>query len=150
MSPLFHESHSLCELRALCERHKCPLIQFSFKLPCETQSVILGIRIFKYGSVSCFCLTAHSHAMAWSLKAQNTLRVDFFYSFSLRTAKRNKAKPFGRLLFPGPTAGGMLVFVCRRLSDKRKGKFLCVLCGFAVHMFLLRGKIRHRNYEPEH
>lgn len=46
------QGHSLCELRALCERHKCPLIQFSFKLPCENKGVILGIRIFKYGSVS--------------------------------------------------------------------------------------------------
>ncbi len=34
----------------------------------------------------------------------------------------------------------MLFFVCRRLSDKRKDKFLCVLCNFAVHMFLLRGR----------
>jgi hypothetical protein len=41
------------------------------------------------------------------------------YSFSLRRAKKNKPKPYGARFVRQSIAEGMMIFVCRRLSDKR-------------------------------
>jgi hypothetical protein len=52
----------------------------------------------------------------------------------LRKAKKNKPKPCGARFVHQSIAEGLMIFVCQRLSDKRKiKKFLCDLCGSAVN-----------------